>query len=78
MVVDVGGQLVEVDQGASRIRIPQPRIVFDRIEADCHQDIGVADDDVAGLVAEQPDASDEVILEFTGDHAGRLERLDDR
>ena len=75
MVVDVGWNLVDVDQRPGRIRIPQPRIVFDRVEPDGHQNICVADQDVAGLVAEQPDAPDEVILEFSRHHTGGLECL---
>ena len=55
-----------------------PRIVFDRVEADRHQHIGVADHDVAGLVAEQSDAPDELIFQFARHHAGRLKRLDNR
>ena len=56
----------------------RPRIVFDRIEAGRDHNICVADEDVARLVAEQPNAPDEVILEFTRHHAGGLKCLDDR
>ena len=38
----------------------------------------MADHDVAGLVAEQPDAPDEVILEFARHHTGGLKCLDHR
>ena len=37
----------------------------------------MADENVAGLVAEQPDAPDEVILEFARHHACCLKGLDD-
>ena len=78
VVVDIGGHFVDVDQRAGRIRIPQPGIVFDRVVADRHQHIGVADHDVAGLVAEQSDAPDEPVFQFARHHAGSLERLDNR
>ena len=69
------GNLIDMDHGAAWIGIPQAWVVFDGVEPDSDQDIGVADEDVARLVAEQSDAADEVILQVTRHHAGALERV---
>ena len=71
--VDVGGQLIEVKQGAARGGVPQPGVIFHCVITHRHDDIGVGDQDVAGLVAEQPDPPHEAILERARDHAGGLE-----
>ena len=61
---------------AAHIGVPQPRVVFDRVEPDRDQHVSAGDQDVARLVAEQPDAPDEVLLQLARYHPGSLERLD--
>jgi len=77
-VVDVRRDLVDMNDRPSRIGVPQPGVVFDRVVADGHQHVGVTDQDVTGLVAEKPDSAHEVILEFARYHAGGLEGLHHR
>jgi len=77
VVVEVGGELVEVDDAAGVVLVPLRGLVLDEVVADREDDVGLVQQDVAGLVAEQAHPAEVVLLEFVGQHAGRLERLDD-
>ena len=52
--VDVGGDLVEVHDDAGGVGVPQPGVVFDGVVADGEEDVGLVEEDVTRLVAEQP------------------------
>ena len=77
VVVDVGGNGVDVHDGAFDVVVPHHRVVFDGVVSDGDQDVGVGEDDVAGLVAEQAHPAEEVVLQRAGDHPGGLEGFHD-
>ena len=77
VVVDVGGNRVDVHDGALDVVVPLHRVVFDGVVSDGDQDVGVVEDDIAGLVAEQPHPAEEVVLERAGHHPGGLEGFHD-
>ncbi len=78
VVVDLGRQGVDVDDGALRVGVPQSGVVLHRVEADGEDDVRGGGDDIGGLVAEEPDPAEVVALQVAGDHTGRLEGLDHR
>ena len=75
VVVDVGGHRVDVHDGACDVAVPQHGVVFDSVVPDGDQHVGLAQDDVAGLVAEQAHPAQEVVLEGARHHPGGLEGL---
>ena len=65
-VVDLGRQCVQVDQLCAGRQVPQLGVVFHRVVADGQDHVGAGQQLVAGLIGEQSDAPNEVILQLAG------------
>jgi hypothetical protein len=63
VVVHIGGDGVDVDDGAIRVDVPQHGVVLDGVVADGDHYVSGRDDDVAGLVAEQSHPAQVVIFQ---------------
>lgn len=75
--VDVGSHLVDVDDDAGGVGVPEPGVVLDGVITHGQQDVGLGEQFVAGLVAEQAHPAHVVPLQLPGDDPRGLERLDD-